>query len=81
MDAWTKNYFEISSCSQCGTFQARRLKAVCSSNNHKDFVHTHTLNGTGVAIEKILAAILENYHDNNVLYISKVLQNYMGIDK
>jgi seryl-tRNA synthetase len=75
-----QKYVEISSCSQCGQFQARRLKTRYKDDSQvKHFVNT--LNGTGIAIERTLAAILETYYQDNTLYIPKVLQNYLQTDK
>ena len=75
-------YREISSCSSCGTFQARRMKArYKNKENVTDFVGT--LNGSGLAVGRTLIAILENYQteDGSVL-IPDVIKPYMGnIDK
>lgn len=71
-------YREISSCSNCGEFQSRRMKAkYIAENKSRDFVHT--LNGTGIAIGRTIVAILENYQqeDGSVL-IPEVLVPYMG---
>ncbi|MDX1924397.1 MAG: serine--tRNA ligase [Rickettsiaceae bacterium] len=77
-----KKYREISSCSNCGDFQARRLKA-----RYKDFGQTntkfaHTLNGSGLAVGRTLVAILENYqNEDGSVTIPDVLKNYMGGQK
>ena len=75
-------YREISSCSSCGTFQARRMKArYKNKDNETNFVGT--LNGSGLAIGRTLIGILENYQnqDGSVI-IPDVLKPYMGnIDK
>ena len=70
-------YREISSCSNCGDFQARRMNAKYKNENKNDFVHT--LNGSGLAVGRTLIAILENYQtaDGNV-EIPKVLQKYFN---
>ncbi len=73
-------YREISSCSNCGDFQARRMKARYTSNTstrEKTFVHT--LNGSALAIGRTIIAILENYQqqDGSIL-IPKVLIPYMN---
>ena len=70
-------YREISSCSNCGDFQARRMNAKYKSENKNNFVHT--LNGSGLAVGRTLIAILENYQavDGNV-EIPKVLQKYFN---
>ena len=66
---------EISSCSNCGDFQSRRMNARYKTDNKNLFVHT--LNGSGLAVGRTLIAILENYqmNDGNV-EIPKVLQKY-----
>ena len=68
-------YREISSCSNCGDFQSRRMNARYKIDNKNLFVHT--LNGSGLAVGRTLIAILENYqmNDGNV-EIPKVLQKY-----
>jgi len=70
-------YREISSCSNCKDFQARRMNAKYKKENKNMFVHT--LNGSGLAVGRTLIAILENYQtkDDNVK-IPKVLQKYLG---
>ena len=70
-------YREISSCSSCGTFQARRMKARYKNSN-KETVPVGTLNGSGLAIGRTLIAIMENYQqsDGSIL-IPKVLKPYM----
>ena len=75
-------YREISSCSSCGTFQARRMKArYKNKNNVTDFVGT--LNGSGLAVGRTLIAILENYQtEDGSIMIPDVIKPYMGnIDK
>lgn len=77
-----EKYREISSCSSCGTFQARRMKArYKDKNNNIEFVGT--LNGSGLAIGRTLIAILENYQtEEGSVIIPDVLKPYMGnIDK
>jgi len=71
-------YREISSCSNCGDFQARRMNARFRNKDGKtEFVHT--LNGSGLAVGRTLVAVLENYQqaDGSIL-IPKALQPYMG---
>ena len=72
-------YREISSCSVCGDFQARRMGARYRPKGSKDIRHVHTLNGSGLAVGRTLVAILENYQqaDGSVL-IPDVLHRYMG---
>ena len=75
-------YREISSCSSCGTFQARRMKArYKNKDNTIDFVGT--LNGSGLAVGRTLIAILENYQtEEGSVIIPDVIKPYMGnIDK
>ena len=72
-------YREISSCSNCGPFQARRMKARFRNKGEKDTQFVHTLNGSGLAIGRTMIAILENYQDENgAIHIPDVLQPYMG---
>ena len=73
-----EKYREISSCSSCGTFQARRMKArYKDKNNNIEFVGT--LNGSGLAIGRTLIAILENYQtEEGSVIIPDVLKPYMG---
>ena len=72
-------YREISSCSNCGDFQARRMKARWRNPGSGKPELVHTLNGSGLAVGRTLVAILENYQraDGSV-GIPKVLQSYMG---
>jgi seryl-tRNA synthetase len=56
-------YREISSCSNCGDFQARRMDARCKPAGGKGTRFLHTLNGSGLAVGRTLVAILENYQD------------------
>ena len=75
-------YREISSCSSCGSFQARRMKARFKNNkNETNFVGT--LNGSGLAVGRTLIAILENYQEEDgSIVIPKVLKPYMNnLDK
>ena len=72
-----KKHREISSCSTCGTFQARRMKArYKTKNNEKLFLGT--LNGSGLAIGRTLIAILENYqNEDGSISIPEILRPYM----
>ncbi len=74
-------YREISSCSSCGTFQARRMGAKYKSDNGKEFVGT--LNGSGLAVGRLLIAILENNQNKDgSIAIPNVLKKYMNnLDK
>ena len=74
-------YREISSCSSCGQFQARRMKAKFKKeNNETDFVAT--LNGSGLAIGRTLIAIMENYQQKDgSIIIPETLIAYMDNEK
>jgi seryl-tRNA synthetase len=75
-------YREISSCSNCGAFQAQRMKARYRPAEGKGTRPVHTLNGSGLAIGRTMIAILENFqrHDGTVA-IPEALQPYMGGQK
>lgn len=72
-------YREISSCSVCGDFQARRMDARYRSKDGGKPIYVHTLNGSGLAVGRTLIAVLENYQqaDGSVI-IPDVLRPYMG---
>ncbi|MBV9825619.1 MAG: serine--tRNA ligase [Alphaproteobacteria bacterium] len=72
-------YREISSCSNCGPFQAQRMKARYRPAEGKGNRPVHTLNGSGLAVGRTMIAVLENYqrHDGTV-GIPEALQPYMG---
>jgi seryl-tRNA synthetase len=72
-------YREISSCSICGEFQARRMSARYRSKEGRQVRPVHTLNGSGVAVGRALIAVLENYQqENGAIAVPDVLQPYMG---
>ncbi|MBV9509470.1 MAG: serine--tRNA ligase [Caulobacteraceae bacterium] len=72
-------YREISSCSNCGDFQARRMDARCKKAGEKGTRFVHTLNGSGLAVGRTLVALMENYQDEaGRIAIPQVLQPYMG---
>jgi seryl-tRNA synthetase len=72
-------YREISSCSVCGDFQARRMNARYRPKDAKETRFVHTLNGSGVAVGRCLVAILENYQqEDGSIRIPDVLRPYMG---
>ena len=75
-------YREISSCSNCGSFQAQRMKARYRPTGGKGAQPVHTLNGSGLAIGRTMIAIIENFqrHDGTVA-IPEALQPYMGGQK
>ncbi|WP_395946604.1 serine--tRNA ligase [Caedibacter taeniospiralis] len=72
-------YREISSCSWCGDFQARRMQARFKSKDMHKPELVHTLNGSGLAVGRTLVAVLENYQqkDGSVV-VPEVLRKYMG---
>jgi seryl-tRNA synthetase len=72
-------YREISSCSNCGDFQARRMKARCRLKGEKQTQFVHTLNGSGVAVGRCLIAVLENYQQpDGSIVVPEALRPYMG---
>ena len=72
-------YREISSCSNCGEFQARRMAARYRIREGRQVRHVHTLNGSGVAIGRALIALLETYQQQDgSIAVPDVLQPYMG---
>ena len=72
-------YREISSCSNTGDFQARRMNARYKAKGAKDTRFVHTLNGSGVAVGRALIAVLENYQEaDGSIRIPEVLKPYMG---
>jgi len=84
IEAWVPSenkYREISSCSSCGSFQARRMAAKYKSNNGSEFVGT--LNGSGLAVGRLMIALLENnQNEDGSVNIPDVLKKYMNnLDK
>ncbi len=79
IEAWIpseEKYREISSCSSCGTFQARRMSAKYKSSNGNEFVGT--LNGSGLAVGRLMIALLENnQNEDGSINIPNVLKKYM----
>ncbi|HYC68683.1 serine--tRNA ligase [Brevundimonas sp.] len=72
-------YREISSCSNCGDFQARRMDARFKRAGEKKTEFVHTLNGSGLAVGRTLVAIMENYQDEaGRIAVPDALQPYMG---
>ncbi|MBK8009431.1 MAG: serine--tRNA ligase [Rhizobiales bacterium] len=72
-------YREISSCSNCGDFQARRMNARYRAKDAKSPRYVHTLNGSGVAVGRALIAVLENYqNEDGSVTIPDALKPYMG---
>lgn len=74
-------YVEISSCSNCEDFQARRAGIRYREDAKGKPQFCHTLNGSGVAVGRTVAAILENYqNDDGSVTVPEVLRKYMGVD-
>jgi len=72
-------YREISSCSVCGDFQARRMKARYRPDGEKGTRFVHTLNGSGLAVGRTLIAVMENYQQaDGSIVVPDVLRPYMG---
>jgi seryl-tRNA synthetase len=72
-------YREISSCSVCGEFQARRMAARYRTREGRQVRHVHTLNGSGVAVGRALVAVMETYQQRDgSIAVPDVLQSYMG---
>lgn len=70
---------EISSCSNCGDFQARRMKARFKREGSKNTEFVHTLNGSGLAVGRTLIAVLENYQqEDGSIVVPEALRPYMG---
>lgn len=82
LEVWlpsSEKYREISSCSNCGDFQARRGNIRFREAKKKGTQYLHTLNGSGLAIGRTMAAILENYQQpNGAVTVPRVLQPYLG---
>ena len=84
LEVWMPSYnryVEISSCSNCEDFQARRAGIRFKRDKNSKAEYCHTLNGSGLAVGRTVAAILENYQqaDGSVV-VPEVLRPYMGID-
>ncbi len=72
-------YREISSVSNTGSFQARRMQARYKKAGEKETTFVHTLNGSSLAVGRTIVAILENYqNEDGSITVPKVLQNFMG---
>jgi len=79
---YEKKYREISSCSSCGDFQARRMKGRYKSAKDSKNYFFHTLNGSGLALGRTIVAILENYqNEDGTITIPKKLQPFMQNQK
>ena len=83
LEVWLPSYNaykEISSCSNCGDFQARRANIKYKDANGKKH-WAHTLNGSGLAVGRTMAAIIENYqNEDGSITVPEVLRGYMGCD-
>ncbi|SNB61525.1 seryl-tRNA synthetase [Arboricoccus pini] len=76
------SYREISSCSNCGDFQARRMNARYRQASSKQTRFVHTLNGSGLAVGRTLVAIVENYQEaDGSVTIPDALRPYTGFDR
>ncbi len=72
-------YREISSCSVCGDFQARRMNARCKMADARQTRFVHTLNGSGLAVGRTLVAVMENYqNEDGTITVPEALLPYMG---
>jgi seryl-tRNA synthetase len=72
-------YREISSCSNCGDFQARRMNARFRRAGEKGGAFLHTLNGSGIAVGRALIAVMENYQrQDGAIAVPEALRPYMG---
>jgi seryl-tRNA synthetase len=82
IEAWLPGqgaYREISSCSNCRDFQARRMDARCRAAGQKGTRFVHTLNGSGVAVGRALIAVMENHQqEDGSIAIPAALRPYMG---
>ncbi|PZO23505.1 MAG: serine--tRNA ligase [Leptolyngbya foveolarum] len=84
LEVWlpsSDKYREISSCSNCVDFQGRRANIRFKAAGKKGTQFVHTLNGSGLAVGRTMAAILENYQQpDGSVKVPEVLQKYMGVD-
>ncbi len=82
LEVWlpsSNKYREISSCSNCADFQGRRANVRFKASGQKGTQYVHTLNGSGLAVGRTMAAILENYQQvDGTVKVPEVLQKYMG---
>lgn len=84
LEVWSpgqERWLEVSSCSNFGSFQARRLQLRYRNSDNKIEI-LHTLNGSGLALPRVVAALLETYQlENGDVAIPEVLQKYVGSDR
>ncbi len=82
IEAWLPaqgRYREISSCSNCRDFQARRMKLRCRAAGERKTRHPHTLNGSGVAVGRALIAVMENHQQaDGSIRVPEALRPYLG---
>ena len=83
LEVWVpsqEKFREISSCSNCGDIQSRRMKARFKRPGAKDTEFVHTLNGSGLAVGRALVAVMENYYDpaDGGIFVPTALLPYMG---
>ena len=82
IEAWLPGqdtYREISSCSNCGAFQARRMRARFRPEDRKGTEFVHTLNGSGVAVGRLLIAVLENgQQEDGSVVMPEAIRPYLG---
>lgn len=76
-----EKWLEVSSVSNFETFQSNRMKIRFKSNNDAKTQLVHTLNGSSLALPRIVAALLENNQDENEISLPKVLHSYFGCEK
>ena len=73
-----KKFREVSSGSNCKDFQSRRMKMRAKNHSTGEIYYPHTLNGSSIAIGRILISIIENYQqENGTISIPDILKNYM----
>ena len=73
-----KKFREVSSCSNCKDFQSRRMRMRAKNYSTGEIYYPHTLNGSSIAIGRILISIIENYQqENGTISIPDILKNYM----
>lgn len=84
LEVWSpgqERWLEVSSCSNFGSFQARRMQLRFKNEKGKTEM-LHTLNGSGLALPRIVAAILETYQtENGEVIVPDVLKPFMNMDK
>ena len=82
LEVWApglNRYLEVSSCSNCRDFQARRMNTRYKIKEGGKSLYVHTLNGSGVAFPRTVIGILENYQqEDGSIMIPEVLRPYMG---